>query len=322
MKNKLKVNFADFWATFNKKENYFLKVLSEKYEVEISEDPDILFYSCYGWNYLKYKCVRIYYTAENKKTDFSACDFSISFEFLERRNHYRLPFYAYHILKDNLLEKINKPITEDEASAIWRTKNKFCCMVVSNSNAKKRLEFFHKLSEFKNVDSGGLTLNNVNGRVKNKNEFSEKYKFILAFENESFPGYLTEKIVDAFLVNAIPIYWGDPFVSNEFNKERFLNYEDYNSEEELINRILQIERNEDMFIKKLSSPLFKNNQIPSVLNEIHFQEFLWECVVQSQQIKPVATTPKRYLHFARILKYKSGKKFEFIKKRLERRKTT
>ena len=35
------------------------------------------------------------------------------------------------------------------------------------------------------------------------------HKFNIAFENSSYPGYVTEKITDAFIANTIPIYWGD-----------------------------------------------------------------------------------------------------------------
>ena len=35
-------------------------------------------------------------------------------------------------------------------------------------------------------------------------------KFVIAMENKARPGYFTEKIVNAALANAIPVYWGAP----------------------------------------------------------------------------------------------------------------
>ena len=47
-------------------------------------------------------------------------------------------------------------------------KTGFCNMVVSNPNAKKRIEFFHKLSQNKRVDSDGRHLYNIIGPTVNK----------------------------------------------------------------------------------------------------------------------------------------------------------
>ena len=40
----------------------------------------------------------------------------------------------------------------------------------------------------------------------------EPFRFAMAFENANVSGYVTEKIVNAFLAGAIPIYWGHPDV--------------------------------------------------------------------------------------------------------------
>ncbi|MGH7793264.1 MAG: glycosyltransferase family 10 domain-containing protein, partial [Thermodesulfobacteriota bacterium] len=36
----------------------------------------------------------------------------------------------------------------------------------------------------------------------------KEYNFILAFENTDYPGYITEKIIHAFMAGTIPLYWG------------------------------------------------------------------------------------------------------------------
>jgi hypothetical protein len=36
------------------------------------------------------------------------------------------------------------------------------------------------------------------------------YKFALCFENISYPGYVTEKIIDCLVAGVVPIYWGAP----------------------------------------------------------------------------------------------------------------
>ncbi|MDT0688603.1 glycosyltransferase family 10 [Salegentibacter sp. F188] len=312
----LKINFADFWATFDKKNNLFYRILSEKYEVIISEDPDILFYSCYGWEYLKFNCIRIFYTAENKKLDFTAADFGISFEFLDRKNHYRFPFYAYRILSSNNLDKLCQKFTEQEAERQWEQKKRFCCMVVSNPGAKKRIEFFQNLNNLKKVDSGGGTLNNIGGRISNKLEFISKYKFVLAFENESFPGYLTEKLVDGILAGGIPVYWGDPLVGNVFNVERFIHYRPGENEEDIFATIFNMEKDKEKYMEILRKPVFRNNTIPDVLEIDNLSQFLFYCISESKNRKPVAKTAKKYLHQLNIKKRKLQKKLIFLNRRL------
>jgi hypothetical protein len=41
------------------------------------------------------------------------------------------------------------------------------------------------------------------------------YNFVIAFENVDYPGYITEKIMDAFQAGTVPLYWG----GGEFLKE-------------------------------------------------------------------------------------------------------
>jgi hypothetical protein len=49
---------------------------------------------------------------------------------------------------------------------------------------------------------------NYHGMAKDKQKTLKRYNFVLAFENSDFPGYITEKIFDAFKSGAVPLYWG------------------------------------------------------------------------------------------------------------------
>ena len=117
---------------------------------------------------------------------------------------------------------------------------KFCNMVVSNNKGAVRNDFFKELSKYKVVDSGGKTFNNIGGCVEDKIAFAANYKFTIAFENSSSPGYCTEKIIDAFLSNTIPIYYGDNTISRIFNSKTFIylkNEKDFEKTIELIKKI-------------------------------------------------------------------------------------
>ena len=94
---KLKINFVDFWPNFVPTDNYFYHLLSTKYDVEISDSPDILFYADFGTSH-KDQLARqkVYYTGENKRPNFDECDFAFSFDFSDNPKNYRLPLSQNH----------------------------------------------------------------------------------------------------------------------------------------------------------------------------------------------------------------------------------
>ncbi|WP_282134441.1 glycosyltransferase family 10 domain-containing protein [Seonamhaeicola maritimus] len=258
---KIKINFTDFWPDFDKTDNYFYNLLTQKYKVIIDEDPDLLFYSSFGKEYLKYKCKRIYFTGENFRPNFYLCDFAFSFDHNSQKNHFRLPLYSLYIERNKEFQNFWFQKNEEKLRHTWAKKDKFCCMVVSNAKAQERIKFFKNLSKFRQVDSGGAVLNNVGGRVKNKLDFIENYKFVMAFENSSFAGYTTEKILEPIAKNCIPIYWGNERIDLDFNPKRFINVHDYKSEEDLYNKLVEIESNPNLALEILKEPIFSENRI-------------------------------------------------------------
>jgi hypothetical protein len=257
----IKLKFVDFWPGFNESNNLFLDLLKDYAVVEISNDPEILIYSCYGNKFLKYRCPKIFYTAENVRPNFRECDFAFSFDYDDCGNrNFRLPLYRWRGDLDNLTVKKNPEKIASE-------KLKFCCMVVSNPYSTERNLFFHMLSRYKKIDSGGKCFNNIGFYVGDKLEYFSQYKFVIAFENSSYPGYATEKIVDAMLANSLPIYWGNPLIGLDFNTNSFINIHQYNSFEQAIKRIIEIDNDKDLYLEYLSQPYFNDNILPS---ELHF----------------------------------------------------
>jgi alpha(1,3/1,4) fucosyltransferase len=313
--NVLKIKFVDFWYGFHSTENYFYKLLALKYNVEISDTPQILIYSCYGKEYLKYNCTKIFYTAENLRPDFTGCDFAITFDYNNDRRHFRLPLYAIYIDQAGSVEQMLKNNTRDEAVNIWRGKTKFCCMVVSNGHSKKRLDFFEKLSKYKMVDSGGKIMNNVGGPIKDKMDFIKDYRFVIAFENASSIGYTTEKLIEPFLTNSIPIYWGNPVVHRDFNEASFIHLHKLKTEEELIAEIIKIDSDEEKAIEILTQPKFLNGKIPDDIDKSKLASFLDFVVNESKDKTPVAKTWKSNIHLARVfyLKLVAIKNFYFYR---------
>jgi len=61
---------------------------------------------------------------------------------------------------------------------------------------------------------GSRSLHSEYYRNARKEDFLQKYKVYLAFENSAEPGYVTEKIMDGYAAGAVPVYWGAPDVDN------------------------------------------------------------------------------------------------------------
>lgn len=303
----IKINFVDFWANFDKENNYFYNLLAKRYTITIDENPELLFYSCFGNEYLKYNCKRIFYTGENIRPDFLACDFAFTFDYSKKKHHFRLPLYSLYIDHHNMLDKLKTITSREEARRIWKKKTKFCCMVVSNPNCKERLDFFENLSKIKHVDSGGSVFNNVGGRVPNKSEFIRDYKFVISFENIAQDGYTTEKIMEPIFDDCIPIYWGNKSISKDFNSKRFIDYNTFDSEDSLINRLLEIDQNDEVAIDMLMEQTFSKDKITH--EEEHQKVLLIISDILDSDKKPVAKQIWRYVHTSKLFIGKLKKKF-------------
>ncbi|MDA7558596.1 glycosyltransferase family 10 [Flavobacteriaceae bacterium] len=261
MKTKLKIKFTDFYDGFIWNGHCLYKYLNQYFELELSDTPDIIIYSCYGTEFLKYSCPRIFYTAENIRPNFRFCDFAVSFDYNNNKNHFRLPLYSVYFTNQNLTKR-------RDAKALLHKKTGFCSFVVSNATeSEKRINFFHELSKYKQVSSGGKYANNVGGPVENKRDFISRYLFNIAFENSSYPGYTTEKIAEPWLEGCIPIYWGDPEIARDINPDCFINMHNFNSFDSAITYIKEVDASPELQIKYLSAPFFRNNKVPDHLKD-------------------------------------------------------
>lgn len=264
----ISIDFCDFWPGFDKNNNFIINLLRKHYEVLLSPQPDFVFFSTSGNEYKKYNCTRIYYSGESFPPDYLQCDYSISFELDENVRNLRYPLYLLYGTTTDLLSP-KKPYAE-----IRKQHTRFCNMVVSNARATKRIDFFHKLSKYKPVDSGGKYLNNVGGPVANKRAFISSYKFSIAFENKAQPGYTTEKLVEPMYCGSMPVYWGNPQVGLDFNPASFINWNDYGSDEAVIERIIELDQNDVLYEEVYNQPFFVGNVLNSYCGEERLLHFL------------------------------------------------
>ena len=83
------------------------------------------------------------------------------------------------------------------------------------------------------------------GSVEDKIETYGDYKYALCLENSrDIPGYITEKIMDCFAGNVIPVYAGAKEISEVFPKDLYIDYFAFKSKEELVQYLEQISEDE------------------------------------------------------------------------------
>lgn len=275
----LRIACVDFWPGFEPPHlGQRHPLLHELARIEWSEDPanaDLTFFSCFPERKKDRRSrdprsvwgcpgPRVYYSAENIPVDFRQCDFAITFSrtLLDER-HLRLPNYVgrmafFGFPADALLDLPQDP------EALLARKTRFA-MYIQGNRVPFREEFVQRLSRYKRVDCAGPSLNNV-GFLADRMQKFELYresKFAVTFENESALGYTTEKLPEAFLGQTVPIYWGDPAVTLDFNPAALIQVAGPADVDAAIERIIALDQDDRAYLRLLSAPRFLGQTPPA-----------------------------------------------------------
>jgi hypothetical protein len=202
----LRVAFCDFYAGMPLLGGFLWNLLSETYALTLCKrNPDLLFYGPYGTQHKKYKCPKIFWTAELVEPDFLQCDYAFSFSESSEKNMQVSNMVTY----DYFEELLDGSYAEKLAAYRYNPKGKFCNFIYSNERAKERIEFCRKLQQFDHVDCLGKVLRNVD-QFKSKSVIGDNwknekltilkdYQFTIAFENKRKKGYITESTISSKL---------------------------------------------------------------------------------------------------------------------------
>jgi hypothetical protein len=144
-------------------------------------------------------------------------------------------------------------------------------------------------------------LNNTGGPVKDKLEFLELSKFNIAFENSRHPGYVTEKIVEAFIANTVPIYWGAPDVDLEFNPKSFIDISNFKSMDEAISYIKEVDQDDDLYLKYLAENPMSGGTMPEYSKDVFLKSFLERCIDKIHSTKPVSKSNRFRIYKLKVL---------------------
>lgn len=282
---QIRIGFCDWWDGFDINHNFIIDALHGHFDVVIDNvNPQFLFCSCMGYEHQRYyNSVKILFSGENISPDFNIYDYAISSDYIIFGDrHFRYPLFLLYLPREKRV-----PITDNDA-----LNRKFCNFVYSNAldSDNARSNFFHILSQYKHIDSGGKMFNNIGGQVEDKMKFIANYKFTIAFENSIKSGYVTEKLLEPLLVNSVPIYYGDPLAIEEFNPKGIIFANKFKNLQELADEVKRIDNDDNAYLEMLNQPIFNNSDYPTILKE-ELNDFIRSIVNQ-----PVCTARRRTIY--------------------------
>jgi hypothetical protein len=145
-------------------------------------------------------------------------------------------------------------------------RKKFCVAFIGKAYPF-RMHAISALSNIGKVDVyGGIARETRYTRAEEKYEVAQDYKFVFAFENDLYPGYVTEKVPEAWATGAVPLYWGsDP--AKLLNQESFINLANFDTLEDFAERVQEVNENDELWHKIASQPLLQSR--PSLDHVIH-----------------------------------------------------
>lgn len=310
----IRFNVARFWpGAAEELIDTLLPDLKSEYEFTVSDSPQVLLYGPYAGDRLPPgHYVKVFVGCENVRPLMDECDWAFGVEHEEYIGHPRYMRFARWGEDRHFAQR-----NEGDWEQILREKTRFCVFLFAQK-IPYREGFFRALTRYKRVDSPGPSMNNMRidpppgygGDWESKRAFLQQYKFVIAFENSSAPGYNTEKLTHAIETDSLPIYWGDPEIGRSFNTDRFINAHDFlpaprpglprlpyrqhsihntgslslaarvarrlNGElarleqrlwaargfEPLVERIIEIDRNDELYLQHLRQPFLIGNAPP------------------------------------------------------------
>ena len=118
----------------------------------------------------------------------------------------------------------------------------------------------------------------------------ENYKFSIASENCGFQGYTSEKILTSLQAHTVPIYWGDPDVDLVVNPKCFINCNDFDTLDEVLQKVKEIDNNDDLWCEMVSQPWFTEKQLEErIQRNKNYHKFMLSLLCKS--IDSLTTRP-------------------------------
>ena len=244
-------------------------------------NADIIICSCFGTTKDKFpNKIKIFLGYENsckqyvEKYEHSFSSFATGTTSTSNRYNLGLAFIYYGFPLYKKLQ-VPRPLVN---------KTKFCICIISNDSESFRKEFIKKLTEsthHRSIDCYGKLFKNKTSDIIDKTswynpaifDIIKEYKFMICMENSQVENYWTEKIVNGYIGNTIPIYWGDPNITNIFNSKSFININTLGMEKG-IELIKELDSNDTMYNEMYNEPAIISNKYDKYYHEDYYKNYM------------------------------------------------
>ena len=289
MGSNLKINFYNFPHDFDHNNNYFRDLLNSA-SSHVSIDFPIDVYGCYpemsllrkSWLFAKSRvsdssmtswlnhqqgvvkpfnpdAFNIWCSFENRRPPIN--DFNLTFSYdlddFENTNFYLPLFFLYMSIGDANKRPWKHSVKPSDclkarslSEEFFKKKNGFVSSFINNPHPT-RLRAIFELSKIGKVGVYGRSVGNY---VENKIGTAGKYWFNLCFENDLYPGWVTEKVLEAWLAGTVPLYWGLDS-AGILNPKAIVNLNDFKSLKEFMEHVKFLEENPEKMIEIINQPL-------------------------------------------------------------------
>lgn len=143
-----------------------------------------------------------------------------------------------------------------------REKKKFVASFIGKMYPM-RLHAIEALSKIGRVDIFGESARN---KVNTPSKVARDYKFTLCFENDIYPGYVTEKPLESYLSGTVPLYYGLDTLGY-LNPSAMVNLLDFSNISDWMEKIAHIESNLSAYKEVYEQPmLLKTPSLEEAIN--------------------------------------------------------
>lgn len=243
--------------------------------------------------------IKIFYSAENVQRfpsyigyclDEPSIDLAMGFDYLINDRYIRFPLWMdYMFPADSTVDNIRRLCAQIRYPEIG-DREKFCCMVASNSADGLRDEMLDSISKVGVVDSAGRYRRNDDSLLTecrdDKNVYLKRYLFNICPENTSLKGYVSEKIFESMRAGCIPIYWGsEGLVEPEVvNKNAFIYWDRDCGGNEAIRQIVDLYDNPKILKEFINQPRLVSTAEEYILDTYNQIERKLSKIISSKKV--------------------------------------
>lgn len=202
--------------------------------------------------------VNIFFTGENERPPFGDWDAYLSFDLhdYDGKNAY-LPLWwitCTDLAGERIAPYLDAPVTVEallkSRKVNFNERKKFCVAFIGKAYPF-RMQSLNAISKIENVEVYGAI---ARKDVTSKLEASRKFRFVFAFENDLYPGYVTEKVIEAWATGAIPLYWGsDP--KEYINPGAIINLSEFKSLTEFVAYVKKVNSTPELWQSIAEQPI-------------------------------------------------------------------